>query len=212
MPPITVIKLIDLSWMPKTPPKCQSTSRATTSSTSKMVCTPTSGPSLPSKTSEAPYTFKPMEQMAPSNQVSHSLEPSSQKPSQSQGNTTVSAVPSTTTGGLGTAESSRTVVCLPHEVRQKILLFCYDDGHERVAKHFATCSTSLQAHTYDILIDSMIKKEWRFQLWLSNCMQTAVPQFLEDIEHVGKVVRARQERMSAMVLERQAEEVLRLWT
>lgn len=202
IPQITAIRIIILSWIPRTPPKCQSTSTATTSNTSKMVCTPTSGPSLPSKT-------KPMEQMAPSNQVSHSPEP---YPSQSQANTTVSAVPSTTMGGLGTAETSRTVVCLPHEIRQKILLFCYDDGHERVAKHFATCSTSLQAHTYDRLIDSMIKKEWRFQLWLYNCMQTAVPQFLKDIEHVGKVVRARHEGIHAMVLKRQAEEVLHLWT
>lgn len=104
-----------------------------------------------------------------------------------------------------TTRTSPNIFTLPPESRQKILLSCYDERHERIAKHFATCSQRLRVETYDSLYDGLVKTAWSFRIWL-NSVKTAAPQLMDDIEHVRKVVRTRQERVGGLLEERRFEQ------
>ncbi|RDI89814.1 hypothetical protein Vi05172_g652 [Venturia inaequalis] len=119
------------------------------------------------------------------------------------------ATTSDTTSSLTTAKVlSPTILTLPPEIRQKILLLCYDDRHEQIAKRLATSSKRCRrADTYDVLQKAVVKTEWSFQVWLNGSVQTAAPMLANDIEHVGMVVRERQERICNMLRDRRSEQL-----
>lgn len=128
---------------------------------------------------------------------------SHQPPQKCPRSSQTSTAPRTNTASSVSTPISPRILNLPREIRQMILLLCYDDRHEKIAKHLATHSIRLQwADTYDILRDAVVKTEWSFQVWLRGSVQTAIPQWGHDIVHVGKVVRRRQERTSRLLRHR----------
>jgi hypothetical protein len=96
-------------------------------------------------------------------------------------------------------------LALPNEIRQKILLLCYDTRIERMVQRTCADPRTMSFDTCNRLRRFMDLNERSFHMWLYLCLQRVFPEMRHDVVHVKELLKGRLGQTRDMVQQRRNE-------